>query len=79
MFTHLSATRNIFIGLILYLQYIFVLSLEKHNRYDSSQSSDYKRDARQFKIEYGSGKVSGFTSNDTIRVSYSRAISTIKH
>lgn len=41
----------------------------KHNRYDSSQSGDYREHGHRFKVTYGSGGVVGFTSIDTITVS----------
>lgn len=39
-----------------------------HNKYHSEQSSTYKKDGRTLEIQYGSGKISGFLSNDQITV-----------
>jgi len=38
----------------------------RHAKYDSSQSSTYKSDGTTFDIQYGSGGVSGFLSQDTL-------------
>jgi len=37
-----------------------------HARYDSSQSSTYQKDGRSFAIQYGSGSLTGFLSQDTV-------------
>lgn len=37
-----------------------------HSRYDSSESSSYKANGTEFSIQYGSGSVSGFISQDTL-------------
>jgi hypothetical protein len=39
-----------------------------HQRYDSSKSSSYVKDGRVFRIEYGSGPVAGFYSQDSVKV-----------
>lgn len=38
----------------------------KHSKYDSSTSSTYKANGTEFKIQYGSGAMSGFVSQDTV-------------
>ena len=39
-----------------------------HNRYDSSRSSSYEEDGREFSIEYGSGSLTGFFSKDVLEL-----------
>ncbi|XP_006888044.1 PREDICTED: renin [Elephantulus edwardii] len=39
---------------------------ETHNRYDSSESSSYVENGSEFAINYGSGKVRGFLSQDVV-------------
>jgi len=39
-----------------------------HNKYDSSSSSTYKKNGSDFAIRYGSGSLSGFISQDTLRI-----------
>ncbi|CAO1637280.1 unnamed protein product [Jaminaea pallidilutea] len=39
-----------------------------HAKYDSSSSSSYKKNGTEFKIQYGSGSMEGFVSQDTMRI-----------
>jgi cathepsin D len=39
-----------------------------HNKYDSTKSSTYKADGRQFEIQYGTGSMKGFISRDKVCV-----------
>lgn len=39
-----------------------------HNTYDSSASSTHKKNGSDFEIRYGSGSLSGFVSQDTLRI-----------
>lgn len=39
-----------------------------HEKYDSSASSSYKKNGTQFAIQYGSGAVEGFISQDTLSI-----------
>ncbi|KAF6211017.1 hypothetical protein GE061_014130 [Apolygus lucorum] len=41
---------------------------EKSRCYDSKQSSSYVSDGKKMSIEYGSGAMDGFLSNDTVRI-----------
>ena len=39
-----------------------------HAKYDSSSSSTYKKNGTEFKIQYGSGSMEGFVSNDKLTI-----------
>jgi saccharopepsin len=39
-----------------------------HQKYDSSASSTYKKNGSDFAIQYGSGSLSGFVSQDTLKI-----------
>jgi len=42
------------------------LACKLHHRYDATKSSTYKANGTLFEIEYGSGNISGFISNDVV-------------
>ncbi|PWN39344.1 proteinase A,Asp [Ceraceosorus guamensis] len=39
-----------------------------HSKYDNSQSSTYKKNGTEFKIQYGSGAMEGYVSQDTLTI-----------
>ena len=39
-----------------------------HTKYDSDASSTYKKNGSSFEIRYGSGSLSGFVSQDTVKI-----------
>lgn len=39
-----------------------------HSKYDSSDSSTYKKNGSEFEIHYGSGSLTGFVSNDVVSI-----------
>ena len=39
-----------------------------HNKYNSSASSTYKKNGSEFDIRYGSGSLSGFVSQDNLKI-----------
>ena len=39
-----------------------------HRRYDSSESRTYQKNGSEFEIQYGSGSMTGFVSNDVLRI-----------
>ena len=41
---------------------------QTHNSYNSKKSTSYVKDGRDFHMEYGSGKMSGYVSQDTLRI-----------
>lgn len=44
------------------------LACDLHNKYDSSKSTTYVANGTQFQIQYGSGSMSGFLSQDNVMI-----------
>ena len=47
---------------------LFCVLSERHNKYDSTKSSTYTKDGRDFSIQYGTGAMKGFVSVDKVCV-----------
>ncbi|EFA81975.1 cathepsin D [Heterostelium album PN500] len=47
---------------------VTVVACDLHSKYDSSKSSSYVANGTSFSIQYGSGAMSGFVSQDTVQV-----------
>jgi len=47
---------------------ITVIACDIHSKYDSTHSSTYRANATKFAIQYGTGAVAGFISQDTVNI-----------
>ena len=49
--------------------YLLYVAIGTHRRYDGTKSSTYKKNDTKFSIQYGSGSLVGFVSQDSVKVS----------